>query len=126
MKQDTDELYAVQSYDIEDLEGLPYRQQISPSITQYSTNDESDMSNIVRNAAEHDQRVQFFVHDAGSNLLIPIGANTGHSPGFDPDYFIDQGVPVRDALEEFSAAEVGEIEIDWVLIDVIDNWRNPR
>jgi hypothetical protein len=125
-KQNTDELYAVQSFDVEDLKGLPFRQQITTSIIQYSTNDDYVTRAIIQQAYNNDSRVLFSVHDAGSNLLIPIGANIGHSPGFDAGYILDQGNSVLETLESFAIEEVGELSIDWVLIDVISDWRNPR
>jgi len=128
-KQTTDEVYPVYRLDLGTLRRFKYETQISPNITRYSTDSPRDAIEILQDAKYNDQRVHFAVHDQISNLMIPLGSNVGHSPGIDPDYILEYGTnPVWSLDEALHGLVPGdrEIIIDWFLVDVISNWRNPR
>lgn len=130
-KQNTDELYAVRSMDGATFNRLPEHRKIAAGQDQYAVKGERALARIVDDAEKSDARLRFFIRDAGSNLLIPLGVNPGHSPGVSSTYFtqgIEDGIfnTVTEGLEKLAEQVRGEeVTVHDVIVDVLTDWRNP-
>ena len=117
---DTD--YDIYEIGLDELESLPYQDELAPGLTQYNTSNEAAAIGIIENAAEAGERVQIYAHDAHTDLMIPIGQNEGHNPGISASYLIETMVGDGATLAEEVRAlgPRGDIgEIDFFQINVI-------
>lgn len=97
-------------YDEGDIEGLPDYQDLGGGITEYNTQYERDVSEIISNAAENGLRVEFDVYDADQGLAFHL-FDGGINASYLESEMDKNGWDVAEMVDHFSN---GKIEMEGI------------